>query len=98
MCVTKSYAFLFLFFTKMKAVSKFKRHSRSLSQHSLNKMMDEVHKADSIKQLSSITTSSPTSEKRLKPSSSNSTASDKDDSDVERLKKGAEALNITCHE
>ncbi|KAI7860789.1 kinase-like domain-containing protein [Circinella umbellata] len=85
-------------FTVMKAVSKFKRHSRSLSQHSLNKMMDEVHKADNLKQLSNITTSSPTSEKRLKSSTSNSTASDKDDNDVEKLKECTEALNITCPE
>ncbi|KAL0082226.1 kinase-like domain-containing protein [Phycomyces blakesleeanus] len=33
-------------FTVMKAVTKFKRHSRSWSQHSLNKMMNEVKKQD----------------------------------------------------
>jgi hypothetical protein len=32
----------------MKAVSKFKRHSRSLSQQSLNKMMTDVKKEDTI--------------------------------------------------
>ncbi|KAI8388599.1 kinase-like domain-containing protein [Radiomyces spectabilis] len=36
-------------FTIMKAVTKFKRHSRSLSQQSLNKIMDEVKKQDEEK-------------------------------------------------
>ncbi|KAI9360180.1 kinase-like domain-containing protein [Pilaira anomala] len=36
-------------FAVIKAVSKFKRHSRSLSQQSLNKMMAEVKMADDLK-------------------------------------------------
>ncbi|KAI9498597.1 kinase-like domain-containing protein [Zychaea mexicana] len=83
-------------FTVMKAVSKFKRHSRSLSQHSLNKMMEEVKKADSEKQQQSNT------EKRHKPSPTTTTSStntsEKDDSDVETLKTDAAALNIACSE
>ncbi|KAI7903628.1 kinase-like domain-containing protein [Cokeromyces recurvatus] len=35
-------------FAVMKAVTKFKRHSRSLSQKSLNKMIEEVQKEDSL--------------------------------------------------
>ncbi|KAI9257159.1 kinase-like domain-containing protein [Phascolomyces articulosus] len=88
-------------FTVMKAVSKFKRHSRSLSQHSLNKMMEEVKNADHDKQQTGDTiptTSSPVCEKRLKPSMSDSSTSDRDDSEVEKLKTDAEALNIACPE
>lgn len=36
-------------FAVIKAVSKFKRHSRSLSQQSLNKIMDDVKKEDAAK-------------------------------------------------
>jgi len=32
----------------MKAVTKFKRHSRSLSQKSLNQMMEDVKKEDEL--------------------------------------------------